>query len=389
MKIYIILVYMANIVGVLGSGNFGIVYLLNDGTALKALKNFNSCEDAAIELAKQRKIHDNYRQLLSIDSNNKTFNLFKKYVKISQPIESYNNQIQIKDETYACYYTMSLLNGIKMGTFKMIMGEHSDRLIKNIDPKSIFYSDKTNVMIHLALNDDDESKFVGTYSSNVSDKDPLRGYFLTTNDKNNTLKHIYDYLKAKNMGYSLEIFEDDTFNFDNSLRKIKNLIGFIYGWLYFGVKILPIDIEISLGLNMENKDMYTIEINVLDFGLTVDIGGILEIYTTGKYVYDFQNILGNPTKMEQRVKNVISFGVYCLLDPSVNMDRGDDVSFFLEGWNQSKELNMTGGGGDIERKYRKYKSKYIKEKQLHDKYYGRKNCVYLELEKSAYFLNGI
>jgi hypothetical protein len=49
------------------------------------------------------------------------------------------------------------------------------------------------------------------------------------------------------------------------MNKLREIIGFIYGWIFYACHLIPLDIEITLGLSLEGEFV----INVFDFGKTI------------------------------------------------------------------------------------------------------------------------
>jgi hypothetical protein len=106
------------------------------------------------------------------------------------------------------------------------------------------------LMGHLALN----SELGGVYGVNysvkqISDNNPPRGYFILTDST------VLNSLRER---YGLPATEE-----------LERIMGFIYGWIMYDTEIVPIDIEITLGLYDDDDDK--ILFNVLDFGMTFDL----------------------------------------------------------------------------------------------------------------------
>lgn len=226
----------------IGGGGFGTVYLIDNKTVMKAIYE-ESCKDAELEFLKQEKIYNSFVKLKKIHSDDSLVNLVQQYVVVSKPIEYSNKSIKIDGINYSCSIKMSKLNGIPLNILQDIDSE----LIQNIDKD--FANEKGQnfqLMTHLTF----EGIFNGVIGIDVDNKigndNPPRGYYITENSK--TLTNL------RKIGLAL------------SNKKIKRIIGFIYGWIYYSSKIIPVDIEIALG--MKNKEFV---INVLDFGMVFDL----------------------------------------------------------------------------------------------------------------------
>ena len=83
-------------------------------------------------------------------------------------------------------------------------------------------------------------------------------------------------------------------------KKNEEIIGFIYGRIYFDCDIIPIDIEITLGFNQSTNSF---EINVLDFGMTFDKKNIHQNpmlpRNTGFFAIYHNGLLDNKEKESQ------------------------------------------------------------------------------------------
>jgi len=136
-------------------------------------------------------------------------------------------------------------------------------------------------MTHLSLNTAVGGRFYGINYSNslIDNRNPSRVYFITENA---------DFLrKLKNF---------DGNNNSDLNNQAKQIIGFIYGILFFHANLIPFDVEITLGYyNDEFK------VNVLDFGLTIDLSDI-ENASKHFHTIDVLNILAsNISEVEKSV----------------------------------------------------------------------------------------
>jgi hypothetical protein len=97
--------------------------------------------------------------------------------------------------------------------------------------------------------------------------------------------------------------------------------------LYFKARIIPIDVEIALGY-YENR----FDINVLDFGLTIDLDDIDNTPRILKTVEIMQIIeSGDMQKLEKEILYQLSIDVYCDVSE-------DDYCF--SGWDTAKKVSL-------------------------------------------------
>lgn len=228
----------------IGGGGFGTIFLMPDGNVLKAIKGNGECGDALKEFNKQQKIYDCFERLRQ-DTNGKSdrlISLIRQYVVISKPLEQSDGGTVINDEFYSCSFKMTRLHGIPLGDLAL----HKNKILKEFSPSFLERAPSDyDVMVHLALNDDTTDMMVGAKAGKLIDeKNPARGYFIGRTD-----------------------LLRDSFGLTLSDQEIKEMIGFIYGWIYFNAQIVPFDIEMTAGIDINGN----LKFNVLDFGLTVDL----------------------------------------------------------------------------------------------------------------------
>jgi hypothetical protein len=140
----------------------------------------------------------------------------------------------------------------------------------------------------------------------ITEKNPPRGYFLDADsDVLDKLREYDEYLPT--------------------MKEFRMLIGFIYGVLYFKARLVPIDVEITLGYYYE-----IVEINVLDFGLTIDLDDVKNAPRTPQTASILGYIEKNDIKgLEEEMLYQLSIDLYC------DMQEDEDC---ISGWNIAKEL---------------------------------------------------
>ncbi len=296
--------YDTNELKIIGAGGFGSVYLQPDGNVLKAIVSSDDCQNAENELNKQKKIYNAFLKLKQLEIQNNLVDLVKVWTTVSKPLISCRNEITIKNKKFACYFIMERLYGVPTSVMKDI----DPSLTDNIDPGTVM----ENVMVQLSLNSELPSRLYGiTYSKQkVGKSNPPRGYFINLEGK-----FLSD---LKNYGFNLNI------------QQVKNIIGFIYGYIFYAANIIPIDIEITLGANKNN---YTV--NILDFGMTIDMTDYKKSITLPRNV-QFKNILSSDLSKQDKIKELerlvlqdISLDLYC--------DIEDDEDCII-GWNTAKSI---------------------------------------------------
>lgn len=319
---------------VIGAGGFGTVYLLKNGLVLKGIRDKKSCGEAKIEFDKQKKIYDSFEKLKKIDIDDDFINLVKKNIVISKPIDSCQNNLTINNDTYSCYILMSKLNGIPIKIYNKLDRESLNKFDKNyLDGKG----EKFEIMTQLTFNLETSSGFYGIEytKTKINNKNPPRGYFITENS---------DFLNKLRNDY----------NFKLSDEQLQKIIGFIYGWIFYDTQIVPIDIEIALGL-YDNE----FKINILDFGLTFDINN----YKIENHIRhsSYKNIMNSSISHNEKMKKIIdetrsdiSMDIYGDLD---NEEMNSGFTYAKKIHNNYFDKNMDGGY--YYKKYLKYKNKYL------------------------------
>jgi hypothetical protein len=283
---------------IIGAGGFGKVYLTPKGTVIKAIYTANDCKDAEIEFKKQEKA---YQALKSIGPTGiKFLDYMISLLNISKPIKSSNKTIFIDNSKFECSFEMTRLHGIPLSIY-----EKADPTILNNISKD--FGKNFEIMLQLSTNTEIGGRFYGIkYSkTKISEKNPPRGYFLSKNDV--VLKYLIE-----------------NYNFPLTLENIKEMIGFVYGFLYFKARLIPIDIEISLGYVDGN-----FVVNILDFGMCIDLDNIKYSLEDVKNKRLFTALTENNPDLEEIVKEEISVDLYCDLE---------DDDYCINGWDIAKKL---------------------------------------------------
>lgn len=290
---------------VAAGGGFGTVYLLNDGSVIKAIYGKESCQEAQIEYGKQLRIYNSFKELKKNNkySSSRIINLVNEYVKISKPYNFMDKSTKINDTTYSCTIRMSRLNGISLKNFSKLDSNIINRFSKEfLESRGLDFE----IMGHLALNSDISGVYGITYTNKlISNKNPPRGFFITENSG------LLDKLRK-------------TFKLQLSNNEIKEIIGFIYGYIMFNTNIIPIDIEITLGL-YNNK----FKINVLDFGMCFNLDNINDNPILPRTVTFFDILNNNKLSSIEKYNKIIEQGK-------------DDISIDLYGDVNTDEYNIIG-----------------------------------------------
>lgn len=332
---------------VLGAGGYGIIYLLGDGTVLKAIKQNNDCFSAEKELKKQEKIYNSFEYLKKFEIDDKFIDMIKKTVIISNPIDSCIKDIHIDKYKYSCFFVMSRLHGIPFYIYDKYEKYSGDMIMKRIDPE--YLKEKGinfEIMGHLSFN----TSLVGFYGNGsmdtiISNTSHPRGYFIPKES------NFLNMLREK---YDLKLSDDD----------IEKIIGFVYGWIFYFAKIIPWDIEFTLGYyDGEWK------INIVDFGMTIDMNKFEEIDDNQKFI-DIKKLV-NKKKSINELNNEEFSNLEELTKFDIGIDFYSDIDeennpIGYEGWNYAKLISSKytlHGGYDDHHFIDKY-NKYIEMKKL-------------------------
>jgi hypothetical protein len=92
------------------------------------------------------------------------------------------------------------------------------------------------------------------------------------------------------------------YQFPLSITELEEMIGFIYGWIFYACRIIPLDIEITLGLYDGQ-----FKLNVLDFGQTVRLNDGNHKYSQWMTTQQQQQ---QPEKLLEKVKQAINEDEY-------------------------------------------------------------------------------
>ncbi len=278
----------------IGAGGFSNVYQLQNGKVLKAIVSKNACQDALLEMNKQNKAYLAWKKLTFINTKDPIVNKAIELVKFSKPFASCNQGIQVDGKKFSCYFIMEKLSGIPFSTLLDLNPNVINQVQNDFKPNDL--------MLQLSLNSELLEKIYGvTYSKKmVGYNNPPRGYFI--NDSSNTLQR-----------------------FGIDVTQIKEIMGFIYGYLFYVAKLIPIDIEMTLGTY--GGKYY---LNVLDFGMTVDIEDISNNSKLPRTI-EFINRIENIELLEKLTIEDISIDLYCDLEDDLDCRRGWDTAKLMFG----------------------------------------------------------
>ena len=305
----------------IGAGGFGTIFQLssNKEEVIKAIYSRESCHEAQIEYMKQQRIYNSFKRLKENkgeeERQSPIIKMVNKLVKISKPISYMDRKAVINNRIFACTITMTKLNGIPLRDMINIDKNVLNRFDKEfIEERTLDFE----IMAHLALNSDIGGVYGITFGNKalVSDKNPPRGYFIT--EESGLLDNIREM-------YNVDLTDSD----------FKQIIGFIYGRIMFDTNIIPIDIEIALGLYGKNKNK--IKINVLDFGMTFDLENIRDNKVLPRTSLFFDIINDESLSPNEKSKEIlekgkedISIDLYCDV-----LNDNDNIIGFNEAYNVS------------------------------------------------------
>ena len=274
------------ILKVIGAGGFGTVYEMTDGTVVKAIVSKKGCEEASIEFTKQQKIYNAFERLKLIESSNPVVRLVQRYVKVSKPLESCDSSFSLRERSYSCYIRMTKLPSVPIEMLYQLDRDISTQI--DMPPERV-----PDLMIHASLNTEVPERIYGVQyvAKKLTEKNPPRGYFTNINGV------VIEKLRSQ-------------FGFPLTGIQLKQLMGFIYGYIYFFVGIVPIDIELTLGYDQETKQF---ALNVLDFGMTIDTADLDSTPVLPRNVGILEMLRNNEDITEETVENV-SYDIYCDLE---------------------------------------------------------------------------
>eukprot|EP01084_Bolivina_argentea_P056487 103392_1 len=219
-----------------GKGGFGKLYLDGNGNAIKAITDDNGCDEARAEYGYQAKVHAAFSTMAS---NTVLEKLVKSYVVVAKNVEFCENDAKftLNGVQYKCYMVMSKLNGVKVGQWNIILAADETEKAKITTLGNTF-----EIMGQLGV----DAGASGFYNSGndpvITVTNPTRGYFFSEDD-------FAANGRVRKVGWT------------ETLAKTREIMGFIEGTVYYGAKMVPVDIEMAIGI-YGNKP----KINVLDFG---------------------------------------------------------------------------------------------------------------------------
>lgn len=239
-------VSLAQEMNIIGAGGDGIIFVdeREPNVVTKAIYRQNEgCMKAVIEYGKQSQIYNCINCLHGCDDP--LVKLINKYVRVAKPISYIDSAITINDVTYGCMVKMQKLNGLPLSVYEA----YDPRIVSQIEPS--YRKELDNIQAHLSYNSDITGLFGVKYSkASITRQNPPRGYF------SNAETGFFKFLREKYI-YKLPLSDE----------QLEQMIGFVYGWIFFSCEVIPLDIEFTLGLNPLTHEY---ELNVLDFGMTFD-----------------------------------------------------------------------------------------------------------------------
>ena len=277
----------------IGAGGFAYIYGLKNGNVVKAIISKDACEDAFLEMNKQAKVYNAWNNLMNTFTEDPIINRTKTWVKIPKPIASCNKELIVDDKNFSCYFLMEKLSGMTLSTLQGLNPNVINDLKPDFKPNDL--------MLQLSLNSELPEKIYGVnYSKKlVGYNNPPRGYFI--NDTSNTLQKL----------------GIDTV-------QMKEIMGFVYGYLFYAANLVPIDIEFALG-----RYAGKYYLNVLDFGMTVDLDN-MNNNTPMPRTYQFLQTVNKDehktVHLEKLIIEDISTDLYCDLEDDISCRRGWDTA---------------------------------------------------------------
>lgn len=234
---------------VLGAGGYGIVYALPNGDALKAIYSRDACNKASIEFGKQRRIYTCFEQLRHCRDRSEIVSLVNRYVHIAKPITFSDENVELENTRYECSLTMQRLNGLPLAFYETFDGRDTIKQRFAPDYYASLSTQGDQLMGHLAFNSQIGGIQGVKYSRGlISRTNPARGYFI-----------------LKESGFLDFLRKEHAFPLSDS--QLEQIMAFVYGWIYYACDLIPLDIEMALGYNVEQARF---ELNVMDFGWVFD-----------------------------------------------------------------------------------------------------------------------
>jgi len=249
---------MQTLCEVVGGGAHATVFRLVNGDILKQFRVDVGVKE---EFARQARIHNAFHHLLRRCCDGDTVN--------SSIAERVRSHIRVSEPLHCDATTL---------TMRPLMGVSRDSLaplLATVPPASTTVPDTLphQVMVHLALNNTESAPQVIGVTPTLPVHpvtNPVRGFFL---------------------GGDVDTLEEslERLHCPWTLRELDQMIGFVYGWIYFACALLPLDVELTLGHDPTSAQWH---LNVLDFGLCTERGP-------------------HSPQSERRLRQRVSDDVYC------------------------------------------------------------------------------
>lgn len=232
---------------VLGEGGFGIVYDLNDGTVIKAIKIATDCDEAQHEF----KMHFLIKKTLDLFFNKyghlEPIKQLEKLLFVPKPLLFCEDSMKIGNRSFSCFYCMEKAWGLPLNVFQAAIPEET---MTTLGKDVILYLKQHKVPIHLHVLGMyvEPEQGITTFQmvDEKSTSNTLRGY-MASRDDNPVLKYL-----ATNMGLYY------------TGRDVVRFLGMVHAILYYMAGILLNDVEFTVGYNPMQRQFV---LNMLDFGL--------------------------------------------------------------------------------------------------------------------------
>jgi hypothetical protein len=275
---------------VIGAGGYGRVYRANgdgDRRVIKAIYTARSCHEARDEFQKQRLAYDSLVTRLQA-CREPAAQMAQQVVRVAEPLVFVDQPVVVAGKQFACAMTMRLLNGLPLQMFLEYNRSYTESrfdplYLQSLDPGTF------ELQAHLAFNSDVGGIYGRCYScGKISTENPPRGFFITPG------AIFLDFLRER---YGLPWSDE----------QLRELLGFVYGRLFYDAQLAPVDIELTLGFNQETRQF---ELNVLDFGMTYDLHAhsqynVEDIATEPFHLLETQREVVGEEEWQRRAKELV------------------------------------------------------------------------------------